>query len=674
MSYFDVDMQSMLDIYKLETGQLLDELDMILLDTEKAGVFDTEELNSIFRIMHTIKGSSSMMGLDSLAMLTHKVEDLFSMLRDGIIEINSTQSNLFDMLFTISDFIRSEMVLMSQENYYPTTNNQLYENIDVYLKSFTDQNKKNELQKEITIPHLDIEGGTTIRVWYEKECQMENVRAYMLTKQIAHMCKTLKYFPENVEINPKSASFIKENGFFLCYLSDDSLDVIKQVRSALFVKEVERIQTNQDSENKQDQNNFIDSKEVKQEEEVSQTFSNLEESHVQSIQVRVDRLDTLQNLTGELMVLASSIANDLRQAGLSELENHFRHKTLQLLSNLENTVISIRMIPFRSIVPKLKRIVRDMGRKEGKEIEIVIIGDDVEIDKNIMDQIFEPMMHMVRNAIDHGIELPDERESKGKSRIGTITLSVKNEGGNIIICMKDDGKGLDEKRILEKAKVKKLLQKNPDQYSRQEIYALIFMPGFTTNDTANEYSGRGVGLDVAKKVIDRFGGHINVESEENVGTSIIMHLPPTLLIIDYFVFRVEKNIFAIPAYQVRKFYAFSKHDPNLMGHEGSYFYRQENNCMPVISLHDFFHVKGKEQEKILLYVKAATKEFCILADFVMGQQRMVYKSLPALLGKAFQERTGISGYSILGDGTICFTLDVEYIDKDRKLGGDGIYE
>lgn len=628
MSFFDQEMKSMLDVFLLETSQLLEQLDVILLAAEQRGSLTAEEINGIFRVMHTSKSSSAMMGLQDLSELAHKLEDLFDIFRQDAHRLQGVEKETFGLVFEASDFFRNELRAMQSEKYQPKKATELLLRIEVLLQK------------------LNSASRVLVRLRFQKDCKMENIRAFMAARQVRHLCSDMRLYPEDVEKNPATAAYIRENGFYISFLSENREQVMDRLRSALFVEECLAVD------------------EIPGLEETAETSAPMmAEPDSQFIKVRVERLDELQNLTGELMIAASAagIGGD-RNESMQSSETFYQLE--RLLKELENISISIRRVPLSTIVPKLSRIVRDICTKEKKEVSFTVTGQDVEVDKNIADSIFEPMMHLLRNAVDHGIEMPQERESLGKKRAGQVRVHFECAGGEVICSVSDDGRGIDMEQLRRCARQKGLFQRPEESYTEEELLELCFMPGFSTREKVSEYSGRGVGLDVVRSMVERFGGHLRIESRKGSGTRIVIHLPLSLTIVDTTVFIAGGQTFAVPSYQVDRFFAYSETDSRYRRQNRQQFWIYEDHCCRILSVGDFYGLESrKDSTGELIRVHGTSRSACLLVDRVKGQQSVVAKPLPKLFGPYFKQSTGIAGCSILGDGSICALLDTEDLIK-----------
>lgn len=666
MGFFDQDTLEMLDVYLLETLQLLEKMDQVLMESENSGSISQEDMNSIFRVMHTIKSSSAMMGLPDLSEMAHSLEDLFALLRDNNQLLKGWESEFFDFLFRVSDFIRNETGRMEQEDYQPQPIEEMKTEIGSFLKRMKE--KEPEEMKPVIIQEKREASLTGIRVFFEQDCKMENVRAFMLLRQIQSRIPEAKSIPEDPEKNPQALEIIREKGVLILVEPSRSAETLEVIKQGLFVSRCEIEEAEKPKKEKR-----------KAEIQEADTGKNDAAAKIETeyLNVRMDRLDYLQNLTGELMLSMSSLRDGMKKAGFQDLDERLGHSVSQLLDELENTVTDMRMVPVSQIVPKLKRIVRDVGSKQKKKIDLVVTGEDADADKNIVERLYEAALHVIRNAADHGIEPPEERTGMGKPETGRIEFNIKSAGGEMIVRICDDGRGMDEEMLRRKARDNHLFTKPEEEYTLEEIYELSTLPGLSTKESVNEYSGRGVGMDVVRRQVEDIGGHLNIESKEGEGTSIILTLPLTYTIIENVQFRASGRAFEIPARQVDHFLEFDRESPMIKEKHGRKFVVYENKILPILDIADFYGISFRDGDrKILIHIQAGDREACLLADEILGEEKVVLKPLPALFGPRFRRRTGMNGCSVMGNGEICISVDGEILirlieDKDGRGRKDG---
>lgn len=378
------------------------------------------------------------------------------------------------------------------------------------------------------------------------------------------------------------------------------------------------------------------------------------------ISVSLSKLDKLMDLVGEMVIAEAMVIQNPDLKGL-EL-NNFQKAARQLhkiTGEIQDVVMSIRMVPVAPTFLKMHRIVRDMSKKLGKTVQLNLIGEETEVDKNIIDHISDPLMHLIRNAIDHGMELPEEREAIGKSRTGTVTLEARNSGSDVLIIVRDDGKGLDKQKILQRAKENGLLNKPENEMTDQEIYNLIVLPGFSTKDNISEFSGRGVGMDVVTKNIEAIGGSISVESIEEMGSTFTLKIPLTLAIIDGMNVKVGNTCYTIPTISIKE--SFRPKDTDIIKDpDNNEMIMVRGRCYPVMRLHEYYGVANavtELTEGIFIMVEAKDRVVCIFADELLGQQQVVVKALPNYI-KNTRKIKGITGCTLLGDGSISLILDI----------------
>ncbi len=384
-------------------------------------------------------------------------------------------------------------------------------------------------------------------------------------------------------------------------------------------------------------------------ESASQTQKNESES---SVRVSVNRLDRLIDMVGELVIAHSVVAQDQNIPNDSELQKKVNHAT-KILRELQDTSLTLRMVPLRATFHKMNRLVRDLSRKAGKPVKFSTTGEDTEIDRNMVDIINEPLIHMLRNSLDHGIETPDQRGNTGKSEVANIVLKAFQEGGKVVIQIIDDGRGIDKDIILKKAIEKGIV--DPDKkMTESEIFGLIFLPGFSSAEKVTDLSGRGVGMDVVRRSIEQLQGKVEVTSELGVGTTITIELPFTLAITDGMLVRVGQERFIVPTINIDMTFRANPEDLfTILGESEQVSFRGKS--VPVIRLHSLFDIENAQADILngtMLVIKNNNNRYALLVDEVIGQQQLVGKSINMI-----NTTKHISGGAILGDGRVGLILD-----------------
>lgn len=365
------------------------------------------------------------------------------------------------------------------------------------------------------------------------------------------------------------------------------------------------------------------------------------------------------DLIGELVIAEAVVLQnpDLKVPGL-ELQN-FQKAARQLSkisADLQDVIMSMRMMPLTTTFQKMNRIVFDASRKLEKDIELEVIGENTEVDKNIIEHISDPLMHLIRNAVDHGIETPAERAAAGKRDKGKVTLLAKNEGGKVWITVQDNGAGMDRSKILKKARKNGLLgNKNPETMTDKEVYQFITYPGFSTNETVTEFSGRGVGMDVVVKNIQTIGGTLDIDSIPGEGSTMTMKIPLTLAIIDGIVMETAGSYFVVETGIVKSF-VNAREDMMIHEPDGEEYIMIREECYPVIRLGEYFSLTNEKiavEDGMMVLIELEEKTICILVDKLLGEQEIVVKPIPQYIKKV----RGLSGCTQLGDGSIALILD-----------------
>ena len=378
-----------------------------------------------------------------------------------------------------------------------------------------------------------------------------------------------------------------------------------------------------------------------------------------SVRVNTHKLDNLVDMVGELVIAQSMVLQNPEVLKISDQK--LQKDSVQLnriTAELQRISMSMRMVPIKSTFQKMIRLVHDLSRKSGKEVVLTMKGEETEIDRNMVEEIYEPLVHMIRNSVDHGIEMPEERTRAGKDPTGTIFICAEQKGGNIVIDIEDDGRGLDAKRIREKAIERGIISAS-DQLDEKTTFDLIFHPGFSTKDTVTEVSGRGVGMDVVKKCVERLRGKMEISSQFGKGSSFHVKLPLTMAIIDGMIIQIGAERYIVPTIALKESLRPSQ-EAYFTIHGRGELVKVRDSLMPLVRLHSYFNEEPKYRnpwEALLMVVTEGQNSYCLLADEIIGRQEVVIKSL----GDLFQQLPGISGGAILGDGKIALIIDVKGI-------------
>ncbi len=547
-------MDNMLEVYLYETHSLLEQLDELLIEAEKNEDFTTNDVNEIFRIMHTIKGSSAMMEFSTLMEIAHHIEDLFFYIRENGLDSLSQEhkSDLFNLMFQSTDALRDEVEKL--ENNEPLSSNidHITTDINSFLEKISNSEKAQTAGSQAAstpAANTDISGCPEsdapflIKIDFEHGCGMENLRAFMIVSALQDSDLAFEFFPKDVETNSDTAESIVENGFFLALSSQKDVDTaIGLLKEQASLKTYEVIDNAKDPSS----NASVSSAPVKdtdsghmpaQQPESAASAANKSASNSSSashakqslISVNLSKLDSLMAIVGEIVITESMVTSSPEIQNL-KLDSFLKstRQLRKLTDDLQDIAMSLRMVPLSGTFQKMNRIVRDMKKKLGKDVRLTIEGENTEVDKTIVDSIGDPIMHIVRNSMDHGIEpTVEERIASGKPAQAEIVLSAMHTGSEVIISVRDDGRGMDTDKILAKAEKNGILTKPASEYSQKEILSLLMVPGFSTNEAVTEFSGRGVGMDVVKKNVESVGGIISITSELGQGSCTTLKIPLT---------------------------------------------------------------------------------------------------------------------------------------------------
>ena len=669
----------MLDVFIFETQQMLETLEETLLQSEKEKALNSDHINEIFRIMHTIKGSAAMMSFDYLAKLAHALEDLFDKIRAGQTRTdNDAIEGVIELVLAASDIFKSEIDKLSAGIKAGGDFSELIGKVQRFLKTIMGAAPAGADAPAgagagsgaagAGIPNgEDPEGSDDgspmyrIKVVFDADCQMENMRAFGVVNVITPHCRRIVYKPADLN-SPTASEEIINNGFILYIQSGENPDVLKKLcDDVMFLQSSILVPLAPDSDE------LPPSMRPKTHEEKAASAADTSKPAVEVIakqnfiSVNVNKLDKLMNLMGEIVTTESMVTKNPEVTSL-HIDSFERssQELRKLINELQDIVMSIRMLPVSNSFQKMHRIVRDVSKKVGKEVELVLIGEETEVDKNIIDNLSDPLMHLIRNSVDHGIEMPDVRAKQGKSETGKITLEARNAGGDVVIIVTDDGAGLDRDKIVKKAIEKGLTTKSEHEITDKEAYQMIYLPGFSTNTEVTEFSGRGVGMDVVKRNIDKVGGTISIESTPGEGMTVQIRIPLTLAIIDGMLLRVGKLVFIAPMLSIQESFKPNAGDV-FLDPDGSEMIMIRGECYPVFRLYRIFDIASDYEtfdNGILIMISTDASTFCLFVDELIGEQQAVIKPLPDYILKHNVGMHGIGGCAVLGDGSISLIIDI----------------
>lgn len=677
---------SILDTYLYEENNLLDQLDEMLVADEKNGDFSADDVNEIFRIMHTIKGSSAMMEFNSISTIAHHIEDVFFYIRDKGIETLDPEhkKELFNLMFRSEDYLRSEIEKVEQGVPLSTDIDAFSNEINSFLKKISgtapaqpEASQAAPAASGAAAPSSlpdDKDAACFFHVFLEEGVGMENLRAYMIVNAVKECDVNFRFYPSDMETDQDTSQTIAENGFFLAFNSrEDASKAEGILKTQNHIRSYELV-----DDPKAAPAPTVETKKVSPSKSPASTASSpdtaakkvapqLTHTPVKQnlISVNLMKLDSLMDIVGEIVITESMVTSspELNLLPRDNRDNFMKsaRQLRKLTNDLQDIAMSLRMVPISGVFQKMNRIVRDMKQSLGKDVRLTIVGEDTEVDKTIVDNIQDPIMHIVRNSMDHGIEeTAQERIAAGKDPQGEIVLSASHTSSEVVISVKDDGYGMDPQKILEKARSKNMLTKPDSEYSQKEILGLIMLPGFSTNTEVTEYSGRGVGMDVVKKNVESLGGIVSVSSTYGEGTTISMKIPLTLAIVDGMKVTVGDSIFTIPIANIRQSFKV-KADQVIKDEYGNEMVERVDHFYPIVRLHSFYHLPTEVtqmEDGILLWVEANDRSYCLFVDDLIGEQQVVVKPLPAFLSEFNLKDHGITGCTIMGDGNISIILDI----------------
>ena len=703
--------EAMLDMYLFENQQLLEKLQETVLEQKDEDCFDEDAINEIFRTMHTIKGSSGIMMFDDITAVSHKLEDIFFVLRESHPD-NVPHLQLVEHVLEVSDFITNELEKIQNGESADGDSSEIIARLDVFLKQIkgesagvatkTETKAKAPVAQQFYIAPAVSNSSKyfRIKISYNEGVNLVNVHAYKTVYALKEMAEDMIYSPEDIISDEGCVAEIMEKGFdILLQTQGTEEDIRKIVKPGYDIKSVDIVPCSVEEYRQGfdtdapllviDLESSVEEIEAKAERTQEQIMQEAKAKTlapgdfvIQSkepgkaktlakdkpkksektsyINVDVAKMDQLMDLIGELVISESVVLQnpDLRVPGLNlDNFNKAAAQMSKISTDLQNVIMSMRMVPLTNTFQKMNRIVFDVSRKLGKDIEFEMIGDTTEVDKNIVEHISDPLMHLVRNAVDHGIETNEEKQAAGKTERGKVTLTAKTESGKVWITVQDNGKGLDRIKIMNKARNQGLLDysKPESAYTDKEVFQFITLPGFSTNEKVTEYSGRGVGMDVVVSNLASVGGSLEIESEKGKGSKMILKIPLTLAIIDGIVMEVGDTSFVIETGAVKEFVSVTQ-DMMIVDPDKREFVMIRGECYPVLRIGDRYHLDNYATEVengMMVITEVDGQCVCLFVDRLVGKQEIVVKPIPSYVKKV----KGLSGCTQLGDGSIALILD-----------------
>lgn len=609
---------------------------------------DPDSINEIFRCVHTLKGMSATMGFDKLTQLSHQMEDLLDELRNRRKKVTST---IIDELFACVDVLESlvEEIKFNRDNKINIT--PVLEGLKKFLRG-------QEKDKEIAEPATESKDFTEkelktlneakgrgfnifkVKVYLARDCAMKGARAFLIITNLERLSQILKSIPTLEDLKSGNFNF----SFTIILITKERLEVIRE--ELLNISEVDDV--------------GVEVIEILQARPTVAEQATPSLKKIESIRIPVERLDKIMNLMGELAIAKIRLMQVVGTYKIDPLEE-VAFMLDRLSSSLQDEIMQTRLLPVAYILDTFPRVVRDLARMRNKEVVLEIIGGEIELDRVVLNEIGDPLVHLIRNAIDHGIESPQERQALHKSPQGKLLIKVSRQKGQILIEVIDDGKGVDFAAVRRTALNKGLIsQEEAQTLDNKKVLDLISLPGFSTAEKISEISGRGVGLDVVKSKMDTLGGRLDFETKPGEGSRFMMTLPLTLAIIKAMLVKVVNEIFAIPLMSIRETLKLKEDEIKML--QNFEVIRVREEVIPIIRLEKELGIlpsqeseKGKLNGKIsVVIVEYGQKSIGLAVNQVLGEQDIVVKPLGSLVKRT----KGIAGATILGDGRVALILDI----------------
>ena len=684
----NLDFIDMLDGYKAENDELLQKMEDSLMDIQENGM-DDENINAVFRAAHTIKGSSGMFGIDYIVNFTHIAENLLDKIRNHKIEINDDIIELLlackDQMQTLVDFVMSDPEGKPDEEIQTDSQTLINE-----LQVFLDNNSKST-QEEVVVPQkvvtttkeeIETNGNSKtnkykIKVDFGSDIFTHGFDTYTFINYLQEIGE-IKKIKTDTDSIPLFSEIIPTQCYMSYKIKMESEEDSKKIESSFdFVKDsstisikTEKKETTEDSnlkeiskenppkkETTEDSNlkeiskeNPPKKKEI-QKESVNKTKKISAVKQTNFIRIEASKVDSLINQIGEMVIANAAVmqkATDIKNSDLVESVS----TVTRMLEEVRENAMQIRLVPIGDTFNKFKRIVHDTANKVGKSVDLVISGGDTELDKTVIEKIADPLVHLIRNSVDHGIETPEDRRALGKPEVGVLQLNAYHDAGSVAIEIVDDGKGLDTELLLAKG-IEKGLVSEDDELSEKEIFDLILQAGFSMAKKVSDISGRGVGMDVVKRNITELHGTIEIDSQKTKGTKITIRLPLTLAIIDGFLTKVGNTHIIIPLEMLVECIELNKNAKAQM--EKNSYINLRGKVLPLLNIGDYFNINQSESSRNnVIVIQYGGQRMGVIVDELLGELQTVIKPM----GKLFKELKYFSGSTILGSGEVALIMDI----------------
>ncbi|MGL5435399.1 MAG: chemotaxis protein CheA [Lachnospiraceae bacterium] len=620
---------NMFDVFAYETSDFLVRLEDILLQNEQASELPADQVHEIFRIMHTIKSSSAMMGFTGISTLSHRMENLFQFIRDFQPD-SVDMGEITDMLFSCIDYMK-QCLDQKEELEAP---GQLMEAIPACLERM----KNGEVNPD---------SSCVVRVLFDEDCDNTTLRAFELITRIKKIAVPIAIEPK--EGSEQEEEILRALGLELTFSTDEAVREIQEfIEMQPFVTEAKNQSQEPESSD----------------EAIVQSTSGQKESVPRGdgiLGVDNKKLESLINISGETIISFQEVAHLYENEQWEELGVAIQNMRRFVLE-IQDRALSLRMITLNDTFQTLKRSLRDMAKDLGREIRFTISGEDLSMDKNMVQHLSSPLLHILRNAVEHGVEPVAERVAAGKKEFGTIHLSASLSGKSAVITIEDDGKGIHPEKILETALKKNLITSEQiPELSTEEIYAFLLAPGFSTKETISEYSGRGVGLDVVNDNLHKIGGQLQIISVPSQGSRFVLKIPLTLATVDAFLVRISGEIYTIPVGSVQEVFRTEIQNIRQVNGRDSALFR--DSCYAIWCLNDKPADRQAYTDGIMMIMEHDNLPYVLFVDEIIDHQNVVVKPVPDL----FMQVSGVLGCTVLGNGQISLIIDDVIQLKSRRI-------